>query len=160
MSGTVLHQRGVLVERRTADAIAGAFREFGLRPGPSAVTRRRAAEQGYVSPLAWDDIDADDAPRGTRRSAPPSSLTAGLDHADLERLLAGESRRLGPVARVSAIVELVRHGYNDRQMAELLLVTERTITRDRMRHGIAPAKEWASRGNGNRRGADVAEVAA
>lgn len=59
-SAIVLHQRGELVEARTAKAVAAAYDALAMRPGPSAATRGRAARAGYPPALAWDDDTIDD----------------------------------------------------------------------------------------------------
>lgn len=64
-TAVVLHQKGLWVTRSTHDAIAAMFSELAMRQGPSARTRARAQQRGYASPLAWDDIDLDDAPAGS-----------------------------------------------------------------------------------------------
>jgi len=60
-SAMVLHQVGNWVARATHDAVAGAYDQLAGRPGPSDLTRARAAKAGYAPPAAWDDeADMDD----------------------------------------------------------------------------------------------------
>lgn len=46
----------------THQKVATAYRDLATRPGPSEITRQRARRLGYPSPIAWDDIDMDQAP--------------------------------------------------------------------------------------------------
>lgn len=43
-----------------AAAVADVYAQWMTRPGPSDITRRRAAVSGWHGPLAWDDIDDPD----------------------------------------------------------------------------------------------------
>ena len=56
---------GEFVRPRTARRIATAYERLSARPGHHALSRRRAEENGWLSPLAWNDIDTD------ATSAPP-----------------------------------------------------------------------------------------
>lgn len=48
------------VTARVARAIAELFDELQLTPGPSQISRRRAAVRGWALPLAWDEDSIDD----------------------------------------------------------------------------------------------------
>lgn len=52
------------VLRRTADAVAALYEQRSGTAGPSARARRLAVARGWVPPLGWNDIDADEKPRG------------------------------------------------------------------------------------------------
>lgn len=52
------------VQARTARAIDALFRELCMTPGPSKRARLAAERRGWLPPLAWDDIDADEQPGG------------------------------------------------------------------------------------------------
>lgn len=56
----VLNQAGDLVARVTHDQIDAAYHQLSMTPGPSRLTRLRAARLGYPPPLAWDDETLDD----------------------------------------------------------------------------------------------------
>lgn len=45
------------VHLRTHRDVAAGYKALAGTPGPSAVTRARAATAGYLPPAAWDDID-------------------------------------------------------------------------------------------------------
>lgn len=48
------------VQARTAVEVAELFARLELTPGPSSITKIRAARKGWPPPLAWDDIDDPD----------------------------------------------------------------------------------------------------
>lgn len=52
------------VIRGTADLVARLYETRSGTPGPSAAARRLAGRRGWVPPLAWNDIDTDEKPRG------------------------------------------------------------------------------------------------
>lgn len=60
ISAVALHQRGKWIARATHDAVVAAYDALSMTPGPSEVSRRRAARLGYAPPLAWDDETIDD----------------------------------------------------------------------------------------------------
>lgn len=83
------------IHRRTADRIAAVYEELCMTLPPTEThiqramvnrTKNRAARHGYAPPLAWDDPDTDDAPRGIRTTNRRDLLT---EWAELEA--AGES---------------------------------------------------------------------
>ncbi|MGZ0069289.1 hypothetical protein [Microbacterium arborescens] len=96
-------------------------------------TRRRAAEAGWVPPLAWDDIDTDDAP------AAPEPVE--VDQLAVDLAIAGERIALTRAERHQALRVLHARGLWDRQLAEHLGVDIRTIDRDRKLLGL-PANYW------------------
>ncbi|OMC41895.1 hypothetical protein A5742_31435 [Mycolicibacterium fortuitum] len=49
-------KRDVVSSDSAAD-VADLYRRLSMVPGPSELSRRRAAKRGWVPPLAWDDID-------------------------------------------------------------------------------------------------------
>ena len=50
----------------TAARVAALYDWLHMRPGPSERTRALAVMRGWAPPLAWDDIDNDEHPTGTR----------------------------------------------------------------------------------------------
>lgn len=82
----LLTQQGRWVARSTHDKVATAYRALAMRQGPSAVTRRRAARLGYLTPAVWDDIDIDREPEADDTSAD----TGAIDEVVVQRVLAGE----------------------------------------------------------------------
>lgn len=66
------------VQRRTHERMAEAYERLSMRLPPETTrmerlnasrTRNRAARNGWAPPLAWDDIDHDEHPRGMRDGA-------------------------------------------------------------------------------------------
>lgn len=82
---TLLSQQGRWVTRASHDAVAAVYRDLAATPGPSAITRRRAAALGYHSPAAWDDIDLDAEPDTDEHAAPDHDV----DEAVVLRILDG-----------------------------------------------------------------------
>lgn len=76
------------VMRETFERIEALYERYSMRPGTSIRSRQAAARNGWPPPLAWDDIDDPDEqphlPGGEERSHDD------IDHAVVERLLAGE----------------------------------------------------------------------
>lgn len=85
----LLHQQGRWVTRSTHDAIASMFAELAMRPGPSSKAQTYARQRGYASPLAWDDIDLDDAPAGLLQKSVTKAPSA-YDEAAVLRALQGD----------------------------------------------------------------------
>lgn len=62
------------VNVRTAQAVADVFERLAMTPAPpsreTTYALKRARENGWPPPLAWDDIDAKGSrPKGVRRAA-------------------------------------------------------------------------------------------
>ena len=93
-TAVVLNQPGQWVTRTTHDKLAHAYRQLAATPGPSNITRRRAAALGYLSPIHWDDIDHDPAPEANTPAAgddqPPLRHHDQIDPTVVDRILAGE----------------------------------------------------------------------
>jgi hypothetical protein len=51
-----------MVHIDTAEKVDEVYRQLGMTLGPSSRVRGLAAGRGWAPPLAWDDIDNDDAP--------------------------------------------------------------------------------------------------
>lgn len=60
ISHATLNQRGNWIARATHDAVVAAYEQLSMTPGPSDISRRRAAARGYVPPLAWNEGEIDD----------------------------------------------------------------------------------------------------
>ncbi len=86
----IVHQQGRWITRTTYDRVAAMYRDLCTRPGPSAITRRRAAERGYPGPADWDDIDHDEAPDLDVEDSEWSEDF--IDHVMVDRIVAGEPR--------------------------------------------------------------------
>jgi len=70
----------VCVRQAVADGIVAAYDSMSMTPAPAGNTAttavRRAAAEGWVSPLAWDDIDdADERPDGASCATPGCTRT-------------------------------------------------------------------------------------
>ncbi|QIK83011.1 helix-turn-helix domain-containing protein [Sanguibacter sp. HDW7] len=115
-SGAIMHQRGTWIARDTHDRIITAYDALSMRPGPSAITRRRAAEARYAPPLAWDDDRLDD---------PTATPEHGWNATPNQQFTTNERR-----AQVRYLTE---RGHTAAEIAERLGVTTRTVVRARAR---------------------------
>lgn len=86
-------------------------------------TRKRAALAGWPPPLAWDDIDADPEPQ-TGEDAPVDEIAVELAVHGNRIELTRDERRL-------AVRQLHAAGHGDGLIAHMLLVSDKTIIRDR-----------------------------
>lgn len=119
----------------TARVVDEIFRAHAWTPGPHRHAVDHAAAQGWVSPLAWDDIDDPaEKPRGIHRE----HKKRHMDEIAIARALAGpastpdltaEERRV-VVARLDAL------GCSGPQIAAHLRVDVRTVQRDREALGL------------------------
>jgi len=112
------------VQRKTHQTIADAYERMCMKIPPASPfrsrDRRRALRKGYAPPLAWDDIDNDEAPVGHVDHS-------GVDYAAVERLLAGD---LVPHARAERWETIRRWDGSD---AELERRFGWNVARDRRR---------------------------
>lgn len=135
-TGLILSQPGRWVTVRTHAAIARAYDELSMRPGPSARTRSRAQRKGWLTPLHWDEDEIDD-PRAWPRFGVEDSvdLDQGDDNVDpvvVWRVLAGQAPATITTAERQAVVEAgTERGLSASQIAELLAVSTRTVVRRR-----------------------------
>ncbi|OZD48606.1 hypothetical protein CH252_18945 [Rhodococcus sp. 06-1477-1B] len=96
-------------------------------------TRKRAANLGWIPPLAWDDIDYDDAPQQPEPSAENDVIAIAL-------AVSGGSRvQLTRAERKEAVRQLNALHRTDKQIAAMLGCTEQTVMRDRREIGAGPA---------------------
>lgn len=88
--------------------VAALFDELGMVPGPSQAARDHAVAAGWVSALAWDDID-DPAERpklGRRRAGRPG----GTSVSELEHLMEGQAWTWsGLTARLGVSKSAIEH---------------------------------------------------
>lgn len=86
-------------------------------------TIAHATAAGWLPPLAWDDIDND---------VQPSAGDEGVvDEIAIDLAVHGHRVHLTREERHMALRTLHARGYNDIELAELLLVSDQTIGRDR-----------------------------
>lgn len=115
-------------------------RIWNVRPMPTSdidaayITRtiRRAERAGWMPPMAWDDIDTDPEPQ-TGEDAP-------VDEIAVELAVHGNRIRLTRDERLLAVRQLHAAGHGDQLIAHMLLISDKTITRDRELLGL-PAHE-------------------
>lgn len=118
--------RRIRVHAITAGQIKALCDELGMQEGPSKVGRRVARKKGWVTVLAWDDID--------NPAEAPDSGPAGAAAADavaVKRALDGEVRftALSDVDRSAVVAELRRMGLDTSAIAHRFRTNRAVITR-------------------------------
>lgn len=135
MSAVVGFQTGRFLAFTTANLcllsthrkVAAMYRQLSTRPGPSEITRQRAARLGYVGPAAWDDIDRDQGPElDLEQDRRPGQDF--VDEAMVERIVTG-----GPRPRKATRAEA--QAAFDRLVARGV-----TLTVIEERHGLKPER--------------------
>ncbi|MDF2578466.1 MAG: hypothetical protein K0S49_45 [Microbacterium sp.] len=93
-------------------------------PASQAEQIEKARRHGWVPPLAWDDIDEDDAPA--------TGEEVGVDEIAIQLAVEGRAVvRLTREERQIAVIELNARRFNDNEIAARLGVSDKTIERDR-----------------------------
>ena len=114
-TAVVLQQGGRWVSQNTHNQVAAMYRDLAHRTGPSAITRRRAAQLGYHSPLDWHDIDHD-TEADIAETETVNSPDTDADPVVIARVLAGE--RI-PTNRAERFEIVARWPYTGRPYADL-----------------------------------------
>jgi hypothetical protein len=100
--------------------------------------RRKASERGWLSPMAWDDIDTDPTPPPTS----PACTGPDIDDVAIERAIAGDGvtyDQLTTAEQKTVIATLTAHGRSIRDIAAQLRTTKRTVSRRRAGRVDEPA---------------------
>lgn len=126
---------GSRVNKVTAARIARAFDELHMTPGPSTITRDRAMKKGWVSTLAWDNIDDPDEVPCLGADVPAVEADPVL----IDRLMTNGTAHIREVDRPVVVAALAARGMTDATVAAKIGVWPETVLRIRQRHGIAPA---------------------
>lgn len=135
--------------------VRDVYDRLSMTLGPSQAARDRAAARGYPPPLAWDDETIDD-PRATPQHGGP--VEAAVDSVVVDRVVAGGSAgarcdtdlQLTQDERVAAIRRLSTAGSCDREIAEAIGVSNRTVLRLRHRQEILPGRPGTQPGSSER----------
>lgn len=94
--------------------------------------RQHARLRGWVSALAWDDIDADEHPQGALPQ-PKARSTDEVDEIAIERARFGglSLDRLTAAEQIRAVAAMSEDGLSLRDIAGILRTTPRTVSRRR-----------------------------
>jgi hypothetical protein len=134
------------VTARTARDVAALYQCLWNFSPPRTTDRQRAAAdaarahaaaQGWLPPLAWDDIDTQPASTGPTLAL---SRTNEIDEIAVERALAGDGvvyHDLTSAEQEEVIRRLTAHGKSIRDIAAQLATTKRTVSRRRASIGVA-----------------------
>jgi hypothetical protein len=130
----------------TARAVTSLYEQLWNTRPPRATAEQRAAtdaaqahaaRQGWLAPLAWDDIDTDPTPPAP---TPRPLQRNDIDEIAVERALAGDNISyddLTPVEQQEVIRQLSARGTSIRGIAAQLGTTKRTVSRRRASGGAA-----------------------
>jgi hypothetical protein len=136
---------GESVTARTARDVAALYERLWNVPPPRATSQPRAVAdaarayavaQGWLPPLAWDDIDSDPTPPST--IMPPGR--DDIDEIAVERALAGDGvvyDELTSAEQQEVVRRLTARGRSIRDIANQLATTKRTVSRRRASLGAA-----------------------
>ncbi len=135
--------------------VRDVYDRLSMTLGPSQAARDRAAARGYHPPLAWDDETIDD-PRATPQHGGP--VEAAVDWVVVDRVVAGGSAgarcdtdlQLTQDERVAAIRRLSTAGSCDREIAEAIGASPRTVLRLRHREEVLPGRPGTRPGSAER----------
>jgi hypothetical protein len=135
--------------------VRDVYDRLSMTPGPSQAARDRAAGRGYSPPLAWDEETIDD-PRATPQHGEPGE--ASLDSVAVDRVVASGSAdtrcdtnlQLTQDERVAAVRRLATAGSSDREIADAIGVSNRTVLRLRHRQEILPGHLGTQPGSSER----------
>ncbi|MFF2053845.1 hypothetical protein ACFVU2_19730 [Leifsonia sp. NPDC058194] len=131
----LIHARHEHVSVQTHWAVAKLYSELWTHPVEGREgDRPRAIAQanGWVSPLAWDDID-DPKGRPNLRGV-TAERKAGKGYVDeiaVERAMRGERVKLTHPERQEAIKRLHARRWSDMRIGRALRISERTVLRNR-----------------------------
>ncbi|WP_158685482.1 hypothetical protein [Microbacterium halophytorum] len=115
--------------------------ESGHDRGAYTRARRMAAERGYLSALAWDDIDLDDEPPTVVLDYAAGEAASDVDGAEVDEaavLLAidGERPRLTPAERRECVRRLHAQRWSDGRIAARIDCAADTVLRIRHELGL------------------------
>lgn len=122
------------IRETSAARIASLFDELAMKPGPSEMARSRSRARGWVTAMAWEDID-DPADRPH-----DGSECDGAERAGDGVVLAfqGVVADLTPEERREVVSTLAAQGLSDAVIGRRTGVSAQTIIRDRRRLGLIP----------------------
>lgn len=116
----------------TRDAIVAVYEALSMRPAPEGssarLTRTLALRQGWLPPLAWDDIDRDDAP--ATYAADKGGRCSQVDHVLVDRALAGQRVKLTTAERAEVARRWVAMGRSKSELERVHGIVARRYERE------------------------------
>lgn len=120
------------VRKPTADAVKAAYERLCMTAGPDCRSTTWAKNQGWLPPLAYDDIDDPDEWPATVTVLP----TNDVDEVAVERAMCGERIDLTPAERVEAIRRMSDAGDSLNRIADALGMSIRRVRDLKERHHL------------------------
>lgn len=117
---TVVYGKWDVVEARNAESVRVVYERLSMRlptsDNPHArsaigTARNSARRRGWLPPLAWDDIDRDDAPMVGQRD--------GIDPVVVDRILAGDMTLARTATKAEKVAVVARWRAGGRSLNEL-----------------------------------------
>lgn len=134
VTGEAVHEllkRRSYVERTTAATVRAAYDRLSMTPGPSSLTRRRAARNGWPPPLAWDDDGLDDPDAQPYVGGVDNELEEVDEVAISEAMTGRRPIKLTKTERIEAVRRLSAAGFSEQETARRLFVHTRAVSRDK-----------------------------
>lgn len=130
----VVNQAGQWISRAKWEAIVAAYQALSMTLGTNRHALIAARRAGYPPPLAWDEEDLDDPHGRPRHDARGDHV---VDEVAVEAGASGRHTTLTGRERAEVVRWLAGGGCSDATIAARLRVSDRTVLRIRLRHGIA-----------------------
>lgn len=125
--------RATRITAVNARRVAAVYDELSMTPGPSRISASRYAH--FPPPLAWDDDEIDDPAATPHLDAPAPDPIDVVDDVVIARALAGQPVHVTTFAGRRQLVHvLTAHARTAAEIANLLGITPRTVTRLRSAH--------------------------
>lgn len=131
-----MHQNRPTIAASTARRVYALAEELGMTPGPAAGTRRYAARRGWPTMLAWDGLDMADPDAHPALLDEPVASADIVDHAAVQRCLAGDPpENLRLCDRRAAVAVLRERDRSHGDIAVLLRISVAQVRKDALRGG-------------------------
>lgn len=120
-----------LVQRTTAQTVEDLYDKWSMTEPPSGYARTRvlavARKHGWFPPLAWDDDSIDDPAAFPVLVPPPAGAAPHVDELAIQHRMAGHDRPLSRDGAIELAVRLVGSGWQVRQVAEFVGLSEYAV---------------------------------
>lgn len=124
---TLMSQEGSWVTLRNHNRVRAMYERLSMTPGPSALTRARAAKAGYVPPLAWDDTSIDDPSAWADLGDEHAEL---IDEIEIDRFISGDLpwQAITKAGRLHAALVMQDLGYSRKEIHARCHINQQELT--------------------------------